>query len=86
MCSRNGSRNSKKLRTDVAISFTGVAGPEKQGNLEPGTVVIGIAFPQQPVRTIPLSLSGGRNAVRMRAVKYGFFYLLDELKRRNGSK
>ncbi len=76
----------ERLQTDVAISFTGVAGPEKQGDIEPGTVVIGIAFPQQPVRTIPLSLSGGRNAVRMRAVKYGFFYLLDELKRRNGNK
>lgn len=76
----------KHLQSDIAISFTGVAGPDTQEGLEPGTVILGLAMPGEEIRAIKLSLSGGRNAVRTRAVKYGFFYLLDELKRRNGSK
>jgi nicotinamide-nucleotide amidase len=68
---------------DIAISFTGVAGPGLQENKEPGTVFIGIAgLTADPIH-YELNLAGGREAVRDRAIKYGCFYLLNELKRWN---
>lgn len=80
-------RGVKRLfQSDVGIAFTGVAGPDSLEEHEAGTVKIGIVLPSNEERVYSLSLSGGRNAVRKRAVKYGYFYLLEELKRRIGSK
>ncbi|WP_227935873.1 competence/damage-inducible protein A [Alkalihalobacillus deserti] len=73
----------KQYSADIAISFTGVAGPNTQENKEPGMVFIGIAgLAEEPIY-YELNLTGGREAVRDRAVKYGCFYLLNELKRWN---
>ncbi len=80
-------RGVKRLfQTDVAISFTGVAGPEPLEGHEAGSVIMALVFADGTEKTIVLSLSGGRNAVRKRVVKYGYFHLVEELKRRNGSK
>ncbi|MFC0471987.1 competence/damage-inducible protein A [Halalkalibacter kiskunsagensis] len=68
---------------DVAISFTGVAGPDKQEGKEAGTVYIGIAGLSQEPFCYELNLAGRREAVRDRAIKYGCFYLLNEMKRWN---
>ncbi|GAE34673.1 competence/damage-inducible protein A [Halalkalibacter akibai] len=73
----------EKLNSDIAISFTGVAGPGTQENKEPGTVFIGIAGLSAEPMYCQLNLAGGREAVRDRAIKYGCFYLLNQLKRWN---
>ncbi len=86
-CALEMAKGAKRLfQTDVAIAFTGVAGPDKVGDQEAGVVKLALVLPDGEERVYALSLSGGRNAVRKRAVKYGYFYLLEELKRRNGSK
>lgn len=73
----------KQLNADIAISFTGVAGPDPQEGKEPGLIYIGIAgLADQPL-SYRLQLSGRRKSVCDRAVKYGSFYLLNELKRWN---
>ncbi|WP_059105229.1 competence/damage-inducible protein A [Shouchella shacheensis] len=68
------------MKSDIAISFTGVAGPDEQEGRKPGTVYIGIQFADRKA-TYELALSGTRNAIRKRAVMYGCFYLLNELKK-----
>lgn len=71
----------KMFHSDIGVSFTGVAGPDPQEGKEPGTVFIGISGPDSNVTVYPLELSGNRQAIRERAVKYCCFYLLNELKR-----
>ncbi|WP_100373138.1 competence/damage-inducible protein A [Bacillus sp. FJAT-45037] len=73
----------ERLRSDIGLSFTGVAGPSGQEGKEPGLVYIGIAYSNQQVKTFRLQLTGNRESIRMRAMKYGCFYLLNELKRWN---
>ncbi|MCM3713263.1 competence/damage-inducible protein A [Alkalihalobacillus oceani] len=73
----------EQYQADIAISFTGVAGPGLQENKEPGTVFIGLAGLTEEPLSFELTLAGGREAVRDRAIKYGCFYLLNELKRWN---
>lgn len=86
-CALEMARGVKTLySSDIAISFTGVAGPGVQEGHEAGTVFLALLLPGGKERVYTLSLSGGRNAVRMRVVKFGYFYLLEELKRSNGSK
>ncbi|MDQ0206275.1 competence/damage-inducible protein A [Alkalicoccobacillus murimartini] len=76
----------KIMSADIGVSFTGVAGPDAQEGKDPGTVFIGIAgFDQQTV-VFPIQLSGNRQAIRERAVKYSCFYLLNELKRWNATQ
>ncbi|WP_347550317.1 competence/damage-inducible protein A [Pseudalkalibacillus hwajinpoensis] len=64
-----------KYKTDVGISFTGVAGPDPDEGKEPGTVFIGVASPSFE-KVISLKLAGNRDAIRKRAVKHGFNTLL----------
>ncbi|MFK3938763.1 competence/damage-inducible protein A [Alkalihalobacillus sp. NPDC078783] len=71
----------KMFKSDIGVSFTGVAGPDPQEGKEPGTVFIGISGPDSKETVYPLQLSGNRQAIRERAVKYCCFYLLNELKR-----
>lgn len=71
----------KMFKSNIGVSFTGVAGPDPQEGKEPGTVFIGISGPDSNVTVYPLQLSGNRQAIRERAVKYCCFYLLNELKR-----
>lgn len=62
------------LKSDYGISFTGVAGPEPSEGKKPGTVYIGIAS-EKGTDVYELNLSGTRNAIQVRSVKYGLFYL-----------
>ncbi|MGO4887710.1 competence/damage-inducible protein A [Anaerobacillus sp. MEB173] len=71
----------EKLLTDIGISFTGVAGPSKSEGKEVGTVFIGIAYKNKPTVVYSLRLAGNRDEIRNRTVKYGFYYLLKELKK-----
>ncbi|MCM2674676.1 competence/damage-inducible protein A [Alkalicoccobacillus plakortidis] len=76
----------KMFSTDIGVSFTGVAGPDPQEGKEPGTVYIAIVGPDNTETVYPLLLSGSRQAIRERAVKYCCFYLLTEIKRWNATK
>ncbi len=64
---------------DVGLATTGVAGPDSQGGHPPGTVYLGIAVGGS-VRSLRLSLTGDRSAIRERTVHE----LLAELERALG--
>jgi nicotinamide-nucleotide amidase len=66
------------LRTDWAISTTGVAGPEKQDDKPVGTVYVGIAGPRG-VQVHRLSLDGERREIRAQACRAAVQALVDEL-------
>lgn len=61
---------------DVGLATTGVAGPDPQDGHPPGTVYVGIALGKS-VRSVRLSLSGSRQAIREGTVSE----LLSELER-----
>lgn len=71
---------SKLMKTDIGISFTGVAGPEELEGHPAGTVFVGIAIKGEPTKVEKLNLAGNRTAIRKRTVKYGCYYLLKYLK------
>lgn len=60
----------KKLVTDWAISFTGVAGPAALEGHQAGTVVIGVVGPKLAMTQI-YHFSGDRQAVRLKSVQAG---------------
>ncbi|TYR82788.1 competence/damage-inducible protein A [Priestia megaterium] len=68
------------LKTDIGISFTGVAGPSKQEGKAVGTVYIGIAYKENKTHVYQLQLSGSRQGIRARTVNYGCHYALNLLK------
>jgi nicotinamide-nucleotide amidase len=70
---------SKLMKTDIGISFTGVAGPEDLEGHPAGTVFVGIAIKGEPTKVEKLNLAGNRTAIRKRTVKYGCYYLLKYL-------
>lgn len=79
-CAKELAENAASLiNSDIGISFTGVAGPEELEGHPAGTVYIGISIKGQPAHAEKLSLGGTRSAIRMRAVKYGCFLLLNRL-------
>ena len=79
-CARFLAENVKTLlNADIGISFTGVAGPEGSENKEPGTVFVGLAIKGEPTAVFPLTLSGSRQQIRERSVKYGFYHLYKKL-------
>ncbi len=81
-CAKAMARRAKEqYDADIAISFTGVAGPAPLEGKGPGTLYIGIAGKEEEPKSSELLLQGGRDAIRVRALKHGCFYLLNELKR-----
>jgi nicotinamide-nucleotide amidase len=64
------------MKTDIGISFTGVAGPEALEGKQAGTVYVGLAIKGKPTRVEKLSLAGNRTSIRTRTVKYGCYYIL----------
>ncbi|MDQ0245758.1 nicotinamide-nucleotide amidase [Bacillus fengqiuensis] len=80
-CAKEMAENVRQLcRSNIGISFTGVAGPKVQEGKEVGTVFMGVAIDNEPTEVYHLQLSGGRQSIRTRAVKYGCHYLLRLLK------
>ncbi|MFD2443593.1 competence/damage-inducible protein A [Bacillus sp. CGMCC 1.16607] len=67
------------MHTDVGISFTGVAGPNKLEGHSVGTVFIGISIKGKPTLVKKLELAGSRESIRLRSVKYGCHYLIKYL-------
>lgn len=63
---------------DVGLATTGVAGPDPQDGHPPGTVYLGIASPRG-IRSVSLSLTGGRSEIRDRVVDLAVAEALGEL-------
>lgn len=68
------------MRTDWAISTTGVAGPDRQDDQPVGTVYVGVAGPAG-VQVHRLSLTGERREIRARACRAAVQALMEELGR-----
>jgi nicotinamide-nucleotide amidase len=62
---------------DVGLGITGVAGPDDQEGVAPGTIFVGLALPDQPTQTRELRLPGDRDRVR----QYGAISALDLVRR-----
>ncbi len=78
-CAREMALAAAKLTgSDVAVSFTGNAGPTAQDGKPVGEVWIGVAFKGQ-VRAVRYLFAGGRNAIRAACVASGLRLLLAAL-------
>jgi nicotinamide-nucleotide amidase len=62
---------------DVGLGVTGVAGPDDQEGVAPGSVFVGLALPGRPTATRELRVPGDRERVR----QYGAISALDLLRR-----
>ena len=62
---------------DVGLGITGVAGPDEQEGVAPGTIFVGLSFPGAPTQTRQLRVPGDRERVR----QYGAISALDLLRR-----
>jgi len=62
---------------DVGLGITGVAGPDDQEGVAPGTLFVGLALPGRAVETRQLRVPGDRERVR----QYGAISALDLLRR-----
>ncbi len=62
---------------DVGLGITGVAGPDDQEGVAPGTLFVGLCLPGQPTQTRELRVPGDRERVR----QYGAITALDLLRR-----
>jgi nicotinamide-nucleotide amidase len=60
---------------DIGISTTGVAGPDPQDGRQPGTVYLGLSM-AGGTRSIGLTMSGDRDAVRRNTVTAAIDYLV----------
>lgn len=67
----------RQMKSDIGISFTGVAGPDSLENKEVGTVWIGLAY-EEDTYALLLHLAKNRNGNRELAVQYG----LNEIRKR----
>jgi len=65
------------LGSDVGLGITGVAGPDEEEGLVPGTVFVGLAMVGQPASSTALHLPGDRPRVR----QYSAISALDLLRR-----
>jgi nicotinamide-nucleotide amidase len=80
-CAKEMAENVRRImQADIGISFTGVAGPAEIEEKPVGTVYIGIAKRNEPTKVFSLRLAGNRQSIRNRAIKYGCYYLLKNLK------
>ena len=66
------------LGADVGLALTGVAGPDEQEGLAPGTVFVGLARPARRAESLEAHLPGDRDRVR----QYATISALDLLRRR----
>ncbi len=66
------------LGADVGLALTGVAGPDEQEGVAPGTVIVGLALPGGEAESLVFHLPGDRERVR----QYAAISALDLLRRR----
>lgn len=58
----------KVLGADVGLALTGVAGPDSQEGLQPGTLCIGLALPDGSTHSTTVHLPGARDQMRQLSV------------------
>jgi nicotinamide-nucleotide amidase len=66
------------LGADVGLALTGVAGPDPQEGIGPGTVFVGVALPGLDAESLEMHLPGDRERIR----QYAAISALDLLRRR----
>jgi len=69
------------LGSDLAVSVTGVAGPDPVEGKPVGLMYIGCAEEGLPARAYRLRLGGNRQGIQLRAAKYALFILQERLKK-----
>jgi nicotinamide-nucleotide amidase len=65
------------MGADVGLGITGVAGPDDQEGVQPGTIFVGLSLPGEATQTRRLQVPGDRERVR----QYGAISALDLLRR-----
>lgn len=65
----------KLMDTDYGISITGIAGPGEWEGKQAGLVYVGVSRQGKQTYCKKLQLSGGREAIRLKAVKQAFYEL-----------
>ncbi|AVK60755.1 competence/damage-inducible protein A [Lactobacillus sp. CBA3605] len=75
-----------QLNTAVALSFTGVAGPDELEGQPAGTVWIGLAYRDQPTIAKQYHFAGDRQKIRERSVMAGLDLLRRTLAADQGTK
>ncbi|SDJ00576.1 competence/damage-inducible protein A [Salimicrobium halophilum] len=73
-------RIQQMFRSDIGISFTGVAGPSSSEGHEPGTIYIGVKVGEQRAYHHFYHIQGSREQIRKRAVKKAYQLLFHLLK------
>ncbi|MES4792124.1 MAG: damage-inducible protein CinA, partial [Chloroflexota bacterium] len=58
----------ERIGTDYGVGLTGVAGPDPQDGIAPGTVHVAVATPDGQTYVISTAMNQGRQAVKRRAV------------------
>lgn len=71
----------QRLKTDYALSVTGVAGPDSAEGKPVGTILIGLSESKTPTRVFRLSLKGSREKIRIRAAKHALYVLQERIKK-----
>jgi len=80
-CAIELAENAARLvKSDIGVSFTGVAGPDELEGKPVGTVYIGIAIHGRPTVVEKIILGGTREPNRNRTVKFGCYFILRNLK------
>lgn len=69
----------RKFKSEIGVGLTGAAGPDPHDGKPAGTVWIGITSSNGITETHKLFLSGSRNANRLRAARFAFYYLIKYL-------
>lgn len=68
----------EQLDTTIALSFTGVAGPDEMEGKPVGTVYVALAIKNQPTLVKHYQLYGSRNTIRERIINLAMFDLLHD--------
>lgn len=64
-----------RLGSDFGLGITGVAGPDPQDGVDPGTVHIAVADPDDRTHHLSMTMNQGRQAVKRRAVTQAMLLL-----------
>ncbi len=79
-CAKQMAENVKNLmKTNIGISFTGVAGPTSVEGKDVGTVYIGVSIDCRPTEVYKLQLAGIRELIQNRTVKHGLYLILKQM-------
>jgi len=84
-CARELARAAKsKFKSDIALSTTGVAGPDKLEGKNPGLFYIGVAYPDNKVESFEFFFNIGRKNLKVLGAYLALKIVLDFLKKTDG--